>query len=106
MEWTSKAPMPTARAYLAAGVISDVLYVVGGASGTNLSTNQAYTPSSDTWSTKASMPTARGFLAAGVINGKLYAVGGYSGSNLATNEEYRPPYIDGLDTLLNWLAAA
>jgi hypothetical protein len=28
--WTSEAPMPTAREFLAAGVVNGVLYAVGG----------------------------------------------------------------------------
>jgi hypothetical protein len=36
--------MPTARRYLAAGVIDGVLYVVGGEDTSNLNKNEAYNP--------------------------------------------------------------
>jgi hypothetical protein len=44
--WTPKAPMPTDRYALAAGVVNGVLYAVGGNSSisANLGTNEAFTP--------------------------------------------------------------
>jgi len=90
--WTTKAPMPTPRSHLAAGVVNGVLYAVGGYSNGNwLATVEAYDPTTDSWTTKAPMPTPRSHLAAGVVNGVLYAVGGYSNGNwLATVEAYDP----------------
>ena len=41
--WTTKAPMPTAREGLAAGVVGRVLYAVGGYNGPFLNTLEAYT---------------------------------------------------------------
>jgi len=76
--WTTKAPMPTARSFLAAGHINrSIILAVGGMQGgRDLNTVEAYDYTTDTWTTKASMPTARAHLAVGVINGILYAVGG------------------------------
>lgn len=92
--WSTKAPMPTARGFLASGVVNGILYAVGGetCSICVLETVEAYDPASNTWSTKALIPTPRGGLAAGVINGILYAVGGVdaNGLVLSTVEAYDP----------------
>ena len=94
--WTFKAPMPTARANMAVGVINNIVYAAGGY-GTSgaVNTVEAYDPSTNTWTTKAPMPTARSDAAAGVVNNKLYVVGGSgldSGSpaRLNTVEAYDP----------------
>ena len=71
--WETKAPMPTARAGMATGVIASQLYVVGGVLTTAV---EVYDPASNSWSTKAPIPTNRGGASAGVIDGKLYVVGG------------------------------
>lgn len=43
--WSTKAPMPTARTRLGAGVINKLLYAVGGSLNANeLSTVERYTP--------------------------------------------------------------
>jgi len=70
--------MPTARRFLAAGLINNgIVLAVGGAQGGNdLRTVEAYNYATNTWTTRRSMPTAREGLAIGVINRKLYAVGG------------------------------
>ena len=92
--WIAKAPMPTARYALAAAVVNDKIYAIGGRSdnGAFLSTNEEYDPSTNTWTTKAPMPTAKAVLAAAVVNNKIYAIGGFSdnGAVLYTNEEYYP----------------
>jgi hypothetical protein len=93
--WTAKAPMPTARQYLAAGVINGVLYAVGGANASgNLATVEGYDPATSTWAGKAPMQTARNYLAADVVSGLLYAVGAFAGGRpggaLATVEAYTP----------------
>ena len=106
--WEEREPIPTARRYLASGVIDDVLYAVGGHIGTTSATdkNEAYNPSTNTWSTKATMPTARHSLTAGVIDGVLYAVGGDYNGTRNENEAYNPTdKITGLEPLLGWLAA-
>src|SRR5439155_16652468 len=86
--WTPKAPMPTARAFLAVGVVNGIIYAVGGWSG---ATVEAYDPTTDTWTTKASMPTARGGLAVGVVNGILYATGGSGDPTAGTTVEAYDP---------------
>lgn len=94
--WTTKAPMPTPRWGLSAGVVNGTVYALGGvpvsATCSFLGTNEAYDPTTDTWTSKASMPTARESLAAGVVNGILYAVGGGTGCGpiSAALEAYDP----------------
>ncbi len=93
--WTTQAPMPTARRELAVGVVNGTLYAIGGRTGnasTGLGTVEAYDPATNTWTAKAPMPTPRSRLAIGVINGTLYAVGGRgtSGGALTTVEAYDP----------------
>ena len=92
--WTTSTSMPTARDYLAAGVVNGILYAVGGSWSSGSLTgfaSEAYDPVTNTWTTKAAMPTARGGLAAGVVNGILYAVGGGDGAGASnTVEAYDP----------------
>ncbi len=91
--WTTKAPMPTARYGLAAGVVNGILYAHGGASSTSIvNTLEAYDPATSTWTTKAAMPTARFYLAGAVVNGILYADGGalFGGVPQTTLEAYDP----------------
>jgi hypothetical protein len=90
--WASKRKLPTARRYLAAAVVNDKIYAIGGATNvTGLKTNTEYDPATDSWTSKANMPTARMWLAAQGVGGKVYAMGGYNGSaSLASNEAYDP----------------
>jgi len=90
--WTTKAPMPTARAQMGGAVIDGKLYVIGGTTnGTapgRLATLEVYDPSTNAWTTKASMPTSRLGLGAAEVNSVLYAVGGYNGAVLDIAEAY------------------
>lgn len=99
--WDTKAPMPTARSDLAAGIIDGRLYVVGGFPGPGTGADlEVYDPISDRWSAKAMMPTPRGDLAAAVLSNKLYAVGGTSlpgQTPLAALEEYTPSTVVSVD---------
>ena len=99
--WVAKAPIPTPRHGLAVGVVSGILYAVGGQivhTGVGgytefLSTVEAYDPSTNSWTTKASMPTPRGGLTVAVVDGILYALGGHSSQTkptLDTMDAYDP----------------
>jgi len=89
--WTAKAAMPsTPRRQLGVGVINNVLYAVGGWNGSNLTTVEAYDPTTNMWTVKAAMPAPRRELAAGFVNGVLYAIGGYNVVSLATVQAYDP----------------
>ena len=67
--WSTVAPMPTARSDLAAGAVGNIIYALGGQSGTVLGTNEAYDSVANNWSTMASMPVARKDFGVGVVNG-------------------------------------
>ncbi len=96
--WVAKAPMPSARWGVCAGVVEGKLYVVGGAAGPagiSLGVVEAYDPITDTWTTKAPIPTPRVQAAAAVVNGTLYVVGGqfqdaFGVTFLDTVEAYDP----------------
>ena len=94
--WYTKPVMPTARVFLSTGVVSGVLYAVGGSTGlagtspTVFATVEAYDPSSNSWTTKTPMPTARYGAAIGVVNDIIYVVGGWNNGPLATVEAYDP----------------
>jgi len=92
--WTEKAPMPTARGFLATSVVNGKIYAIGGATaagGTYLSTVEEYDPVTDTWTTKAPMPTRRGIASASAVNGIIYVIGGgSSGTVFSTVEAYDP----------------
>ena len=91
LTWATKTSMPTARAFMASGVVNDKIYAIGGWNGSSVFTKvEEYNPANDTWTTKTSMPTDRWGLAAGVVSDKIYAIGGWDGSTLRTVEEYNP----------------
>jgi hypothetical protein len=85
--WTTKAPMPTARAQLAAGVVNGVLYaVVGSTIGDSALTKvEAYTLVTNAWATKAPLPSPRkGLNVTDPINGVLYVAGGLNSGGVPT----------------------
>ena len=90
--WTTKAPMPTPRYDVTAGVVSGIIYVIGGTdSGNVLSTVEAYDPARNIWIGKAPMPTARGSHTSTVVNGIIYTIGGFNGnSSLTAVEAFTP----------------
>src|SRR5882762_468209 len=69
--WTPKTSMPTARYGLAAGVVNNIFYAVGGFNneiGRPMETTvEAYDPVANAWTTKAPIPTGRVLAAAGVV---------------------------------------
>jgi N-acetylneuraminic acid mutarotase len=94
--WAAQAPMSTARYGLAAGVLNNIFYAVGGfnnETGAPMErTVEAFDPMANAWTTKAPMPSGRVLAAAGVVNGTLYVVGGtdFIGHMFATVEAYNP----------------
>jgi len=75
--WTTKAPMPTARARMGATVVNNKIYIIGGENGSQpLGINEVYDPVTDTWSRKADMPTPRYHLSVTAANNKIYTIGG------------------------------
>jgi N-acetylneuraminic acid mutarotase len=94
--WATRKPMPTPRGYLAAGVVNNILYAVGGAksaTGRAITKVEAYNATSNTWLTKAPLPVARQMVnGATAINGTLYIPGGlgYTGSLTRSLFAYSP----------------
>jgi N-acetylneuraminic acid mutarotase len=95
--WATRKSMPTARAYLVAGVVNNLIYAVGGEKGVLASRAitkvEAYDATSNTWSTKAPLPNARKQAnGATAINGILYIPGGiaYSGHPTRSLFAYNP----------------
>ena len=97
--WQTKAPMPTARVYLGAAAVNDIIYAVGGIPGglTDLNTVEAYNPGTNAWTTLAHMSVARGGPAAVGVDtgapgcgGYLYAIGGGYLNYTASAERYDP----------------
>ena len=90
--WSALAPMPTARAGLAAVVVGDTLVALGGRtgsspnSGTALDCVEAYNIAADTWSPAcgtlgalAPMPVPTGDTFAVAHGGEIFVIGGYDG---------------------------
>ncbi len=92
--WTTKAPLPTPRAYFAACTDSGKIYAIGGIvydpnnPNTYLRTVEEYDPVTDTWTTKYPMPTERSDFAACADSGKIYVIGGGYSSNMYSTEVY------------------
>jgi hypothetical protein len=89
--WSTRSPMPTARAVASAAVAHGKLFVAGGVvdrNGVAAATDivEAYDPSTDSWATGPSLPTARG-LAAAVWAGKLFVIDGIGDGALSSQVE-------------------
>lgn len=86
--WTTLAPMPTARAGLAAAVVGNAIYAIGGRTATGgpcsqwppftteLATVERYDIDHGVWTTVASLPSPRSDLGAIAHGGKIYVFGG------------------------------
>ena len=94
--WSTGAPMPDVRAFMASGYFNGKIYLVGGYSTGNISPaflqTWEYDPVPTPSHTKTSIPAAAGFGGAGsgVINGHLYVAGGRDANNtvIATTWDY------------------
>jgi len=84
--------LPTPRAHLAAAVLEDGIYAIGGDSYGAMGTVEVYDPIAETWSSRAGLSTARSGLSAEALGGNVYAYGGTNAWGLATdlNEMYDP----------------
>ena len=76
--WTTKAPLPQARAGAGCVVYNDTVYVIGGrgSSSVQYATNYVYDPITDNWSSKASMTYARAHIGCALVNGKMIRIAG------------------------------
>lgn len=78
------------------GVLSNLLYAVGGYDGVSrqcLSTVECYCPDSDTWHKVAEMTCKRSGAGVGVMDGVLYAVGGHDGPTVRNTVEAFDPTV-------------
>src|SRR3979490_494562 len=77
--WSTKAPMPTARADTNAVALDNKLYVIGGTKGAEpFGVNEQYDPTADRWRTLAPMPRGIHHQALATVNGRIYAFGGFT----------------------------
>src|SRR4029077_15626874 len=94
--WSTGAPMPDVRAFMASGNFNGKIYLVGGYSTGNITPaflqTWEYDPVANTFVTKTPIPAATGFGGAGsgVVNGHLYVAGGRDANNtvIATTWDY------------------
>jgi RHS repeat-associated protein len=83
--WSPRAPMPTARGWLAAAMLEGTLYVVGGSALDGPTAEvDAYDPAHDAWSQRPPLSIPRVAPATGALGGKLYVVGGHGADTGAT----------------------
>jgi N-acetylneuraminic acid mutarotase len=78
--WTAGAPMPTPRTEVAAAVLKDNIYVIGGFDESSQVTDivEVYNFTNNTWANAASLPEPLHHAAAAAYDGKIYVVGGYT----------------------------
>lgn len=98
--WQTRAPMPTARAGLAAAVVGDSIYAIGGRSVTGgpcgggaLAAVERYDVKTNSWTAVAPLLSARSDLAAATVDGKIYVFGGCTaggGSIIGDVDVYDP----------------
>jgi N-acetylneuraminic acid mutarotase len=93
--WSTGAPMPDVRAFMASGYFNGKIYLVGGYSTGNVDPSFGqvweYDPVTNTFNTsRTSMPATLGGPGFGVINGHLYVAGGrdINNTNLSTLYDY------------------
>ena len=108
--WSTVAPMPTARRFLAAAYGNGNIYAIGGRGNNNGDNNgdntvEVYNPGTNTWNSVAPMSTNRyGLAAVAVANGNIFAIGGVNNNNLSPNYlNTVEVYIPGTNT---WGAVA
>ena len=108
--WQNHTPMDLARFSLAAAVVNDRLYAIGGVDGSCSSSGPgcpfgpratveifnplvtAYAEFEQAWMPRAPMSTPREGLAAAAVNGRIYALGGHTsgGGAVGSMESYDP----------------
>ncbi|HEX9659174.1 MAG TPA: kelch repeat-containing protein, partial [Rhodothermales bacterium] len=93
-EWTSRAPMPTARSGLASASLRGRIFVFGGEIPGVYAQNEMYDPLTDTWETMAPMPVGRHGLGAAAVGDTIFVIGGapVQGYGLTdVNQGFVPP---------------
>ena len=79
--WRPGPSIPTERSEVAAAVVEETVYVIGGLAidGRTLATVEALPPAADAWQVRAPLPAPRDHLAAVDLGGRLYVVAGSPG---------------------------
>lgn len=95
--WTTKAPMPTRRAEVAAALLGDRVYVAGGYEGPYAF--EVYDLVADAWQTLGELPLPLDHASLAAIDGSIYLAGGGSARLFAYDpesdvwtERHAPPY--------------
>ena len=79
--WMQKAPMPAVRGEVAAAVVGDKLFALGGGvAGKAVPRNEEYDPATDRWRERAPLPQPRDHLGVAAHDGKIYTFGGFTSS--------------------------
>src|SRR5258708_4054956 len=101
-QWTSRAPMPTARSGTAVAVLDGRIHVLGGEGwvddfGRVFRTQEGFDPKKNALTPLARMPPPRQRFAAMALGGKIYAISGVNNAGgagtlsvVAVNEIYEP----------------
>ena len=78
--WTAAEPMPAPRTEVAATVLEDEIYVIGGFDESNQVTDivEVYSIANNSWTQAAPLPEPLHHTAAASYDGKIYVVGGYT----------------------------
>ncbi len=76
--WEKKHDLWTRRTVSQACLVNGKIYLIGGATGENVSSAavEMYDPATDTWWIKSNMPVASAFLSCAVVNDKIYVFEG------------------------------
>jgi N-acetylneuraminic acid mutarotase len=80
--WSTKTALPTARAYMQAGVANGKIYVFGGWTSPEnptygyVNATEIYNPQTDTWSAGAAIPLPIYRYALAALDNKMYLIGG------------------------------
>jgi N-acetylneuraminic acid mutarotase len=76
-QWERRAPLPTPRSGIGAGILKGLLLIVGGeGSDGTFHENEAYDPVTDSWRSLSPLPTARHGLGSVVIDERFYVISG------------------------------
>ncbi|MGZ8714058.1 MAG: Kelch repeat-containing protein [Mycobacterium sp.] len=86
--WKLGAPLPTPRQMSGAASDGELMYVVGGTTGTSdLTAVEAYDPVADTWTTMPALPEARSDFGVAITDARLVAIGGMSSGRVLNSVE-------------------
>jgi N-acetylneuraminic acid mutarotase len=86
--WTAAAPMPTPRTEVAATILENEIYVIGGFDEYGQVTDivEVYSTANNSWTKAAPLPEPLHHTAAASYDGKIYVVGGYTAPWSPTNK--------------------